>query len=473
MRRTLVLLFLMSLFVAACAAIIGFPDVPSVGDGGYLDSGPMIDGTAPDAGKKHVDASHPKKGEDAHADVKREASHRDVAVDSKPDVPLPPPPSCAPGGPGMTNCGPDASPESCCTTLEVPGGDFFRAYDPIGADGGPHTAPDGGPFEAGAPAELNAVRVDKYLVTVGRFRQFFNAWTAVADASTDGSVGVADARDDGHKKDAKAEDAKVEDAKKADAKVEDAKVEKDAAKDAGSPVKAYRPPVGSGKHTELNGGLGLAGGGDAGTKPKDGGPPAFEPGWTAADDALVDLPALAQCSNTSWTVFAGTQENLPVNCVNWYEAYAFCIWDGGFLPSEGEWEFTAAGGSEQRLFPWGSTLPGTDLDYAIYDCNYPIPSVCADSSIFRLAPVGTPTRGAGRWLQLDLGGELREWAYDYYAAIYEVPCVNCADLTPAVDRVVRGASYVDTGSRLVPSNRAFAAATTRDSEIGVRCARAP
>jgi formylglycine-generating enzyme required for sulfatase activity len=37
------------------------------------------------------------------------------------------------------------------------------------------------------------------------------------------------------------------------------------------------------------------------------------------------------------TSSAGSKENLPINCVNWWESYAFCIWDGGFLPSEAEW----------------------------------------------------------------------------------------------------------------------------------------
>src|SRR5271165_1443735 len=40
-----------------------------------------------------------------------------------------PPPSCAPGGPGMTNCGPGGSgTESCCTSLEVTGGTYYRTY---------------------------------------------------------------------------------------------------------------------------------------------------------------------------------------------------------------------------------------------------------------------------------------------------------------------------------------------------------
>ena len=34
-------------------------------------------------------------------------------------------------------------------------------------------------------------------------------------------------------------------------------------------------------------------------------------------------------------------ETAPINDVNWYEAYAFCIWDGAFLPSKRV--FSAAG----------------------------------------------------------------------------------------------------------------------------------
>ena len=80
---------------------------------------------------------------------------------------------------------------------------------------------------------------------------------------------------------------------------------------------------------------------------------------------------LASCSPYStWTNTASTQENLPINCVNWWESYAFCIWDGGFLPSESEWEYAAAGGSQQREYPWGSAAPGTGNQYAI--CQYGI-----------------------------------------------------------------------------------------------------
>ena len=57
---------------------------------------------------------------------------------------------------------------------------------------------------------------------------------------------------------------------------------------------------------------------------------------------------------STWLDNAG-HELHPINCVTFYVSYAFCIWDGGRLPTEAEFEFAAAGGSDDRLYPWGDT----------------------------------------------------------------------------------------------------------------------
>ena len=49
--------------------------------------------------------------------------------DVTPDGGVVTPPSCTPGGPGLSNCGAGGSGnESCCTSLEVTGGTYYRTY---------------------------------------------------------------------------------------------------------------------------------------------------------------------------------------------------------------------------------------------------------------------------------------------------------------------------------------------------------
>jgi len=311
------------------------------------------------------------------------------------------PPSCAPGGAGMTNCG--ATAESCCVSPEVPGGTYDRTYTNVGT----------GPTGQADPATVSGYRLDKYMVTVGRFRQFVNAW--------DGGAG-------------------------------------------------YTPPPGSGKHAHLNAGQGLVDSGAQGTVA------SYEPGWVASDDsnlAPTNMNLACDATYATWTAAAGSQENLTMNCVSWYESYAFCIWDGGFLPSEAEWEYAAAGGSQELEYPWGATPPGTANDYAIYGCYYPSGSGSC-SGVSNIAPVGTATLGTGRWGQLDLAGDLWESNLDWYGA-YVDPCTDCAYLTAAAGsaRVIRGGRFSGSASLLLPASRGNNAPTARDSDLGFRCARTP
>jgi len=62
--------------------------------------------------------------------------------------------------------------------------------------------------------------------------------------------------------------------------------------------------------------------------------------------------------------------DVPMNCVDWYVAFAFCAWDGSRLPTEAEWNFAASGGTAQRIYPW-STAPGPVIDstFAWYNCT--------------------------------------------------------------------------------------------------------
>jgi formylglycine-generating enzyme required for sulfatase activity len=208
----------------------------------------------------------------------------------------------------------------------------------------------------------------------------------------------------------------------------------------------------------LNGGAGLnaTGGG-------------YETGWDATDwNNTTDIDPtdanLAAYAYNTWTPSVGSQENLPINSATWFEAYAFCIWDGGFLPSEAEWGYAAGGGTQQREYPWGTTDPGTNNQYAIYNGYY-------TGNPTGVAPLGTTTLGAGLWGQFDLAGELFEWNLDWWYEAYVTPCTDCANLSSANDRVVRGGEFY---GGLGPTPTSFRFDNTgRDYNLGFRCARTP
>jgi len=239
------------------------------------------------------------------------------------------------------------------------------------------------------------------------------------------------------------------------------------------------PTAGSGKHVHLNGGKGLADSSKAGT---------FEPGWDASwnenlptgADALANWTknlACSSCTYGTWTAKAGGDEDLPVTFLDWYEAHAFCIWDGGFLPSEAEWRYAAAGGDEQRMYPWGTTAPGTDSKYAMYDCYYPSGKPGNCTSLANVAKVGTASLGGGRWGQLDLSGSVWEWNLDVYSPKFDSTCSDCAHLTGGSERVLPGGGF-HTGLMpyMLASSRTqvdYATTYRGDYGVGVRCARTP
>jgi formylglycine-generating enzyme len=160
-----------------------------------------------------------------------------------------------------------------------------------------------------------------------------------------------------------------------------------------------------------------------------------------------------------------------MSCVDWYEAMAFCAWDGAYPPSEAEWNFAASGGNEQRAYPW-SNPPGSltiDCSYANYDPSSPCVGTVADVG-------ATSPKGDGRWGQSDLAGNVYDWMLDWYAPPYpQNPCTDCANLTPTatnLDRMIRGggpfepATVLRTGSRIAQS-------PSVGQGTGIRCARAP
>src|SRR5262249_15182249 len=132
-------------------------------------------------------------------------------------------------------------------------------------------------------------------------------------------------------------------------------------------------------------------------------------------------------------------ENRPIDCVTWYEALLFCAWDGGRLPTEAEWGYAAAGGAEQREYPWALPAHGVGIELAVYGCPPPVES--PGGPVGRsIAPAGSKPDGRGRWGHDDLAGNVAEWVLDGAAGDYLSPCSDCLRIGGA-ERAVRGGGF--------------------------------
>jgi formylglycine-generating enzyme required for sulfatase activity len=194
-------------------------------------------------------------------------------------------------------------------------------------------------------------------------------------------------------------------------------------------------------------------------------------GWNSAWDQRIPSSQTAlkeelACHATlqTWSDTSDSNETYPINCVSWYLAFFFCAWDGGRLATEAEWEYAAAGGDENSLFPWGSDTP------------VPVPAHYDDDQtpFDSFAPVGSHPNGNARWGQSDLAGNLWEWLLDVYLSAYPSECNNCANLGGNTQRVARGGGLTTMGTGVDFLRAAFR--NWEDPEdfadrIGIRCAR--
>jgi len=152
-----------------------------------------------------------------------------------------------------------------------------------------------------------------------------------------------------------------------------------------------------------------------------------------------------------------TNDEKSMTCADWYTLYAFCAWDGGFLPTDAQWNYAAAGGDQQRVFPWKTTDDTTKPDYADIpngqDPNHTLvngfrlgeyvvhafclpafPSCFSVGTPYRLggdgpAHVSAPgkKKDIGRWGHADFGGNLIEWTLDNRYSYGT--CNDCANVS--------------------------------------------
>jgi formylglycine-generating enzyme required for sulfatase activity len=174
-------------------------------------------------------------------------------------------------------------------------------------------------------------------------------------------------------------------------------------------------------------------------------------------------PASGDDSSCDWRV-PGT-DNYPINCINWFQARAFCEWRGARLPTEAEWEF-AARGQEERTYPWGEAAPDETR-----------------AQLFDIAVVGTHPAGATPLGLQDMAGNVWEWVEDVDSphpggSVTDPEAISPGtdEMTPRelanLDRLYRGGAYDDSEDQgLEGATRGHAIARFASGTTGVRCAR--
>lgn len=204
-------------------------------------------------------------------------------------------------------------------------------------------------------------------------------------------------------------------------------------------------------------------------------------GWSAdwyIHDTQAHLIEHLKCDPLygTWADNEGAEtDNKPINCVDWYAAFAFCAWDGGRLPTEAEWNYAAARGSEEYYYPWGPEEPTEDR--AVYCTDYsPMTQGCPAATQASIKTVGSKSpQGDGKWAQADLAGNIREWNLDWHA-LYQAPCNDCAGLTQDPDIYAREARGGDWNNPVSDIESNFRVGYNPDEHytwVGLRCARRP
>lgn len=210
----------------------------------------------------------------------------------------------------------------------------------------------------------------------------------------------------------------------------------------------------------------------SGRNPNNGQDPGWDKAWNeflpkdAAELRQRLLPS--SCTGANYTEDPSENEYQPINCVDWFLSQAFCIWDGGRLPTETEWDYVASGG-KRRLYPWSDPPSANHIsqEYAVY----------SDKTHQWTSPqdVGTAALGVSRWGQFDLAGNLFEWLLDASSDTYVdlEQCRDCANFgwNGTWLRSVRGGCYATDSSVAAVSYRTARTADLPWNWAGFRCAR--
>lgn len=162
--------------------------------------------------------------------------------------------------------------------------------------------------------------------------------------------------------------------------------------------------------------------------------------------------------------------DFPVTGVTWFQARDYCLWWGGRLPSEAEWE-AAARGTSGRKFPWGNEFAWSRGNFA----DGTAPDFGREDRYEELAPVGTFPPGASDHGVVDMAGNAAEWVGDWFDAGYYGRSSSSNPKGPpwGQQKIIKGGSYRTTADEPSAPYRSAAKSTVSPEmarpDIGFRC----
>jgi formylglycine-generating enzyme required for sulfatase activity len=207
-----------------------------------------------------------------------------------------------------------------------------------------------------------------------------------------------------------------------------------------------------------------------------------------SDPFITNPDPTKEAHYCTYTTRAGSNEELPANCVTRDLARRYCEKQGGQLPTDAQFEFVA-GARRDATYPWGEAI--ASCADAVFGRNYetkapPESRECVSSGI------GAAKPGSGRLDRLrlpdgnevlDLAGNVAEWTADFYQ-LDDEPCRTgnpvidplCRERTAVSDKLVsvRGNSWAEPGGSALRAavSETAAIGTPQNPRVGFRCVRA-
>jgi len=176
----------------------------------------------------------------------------------------------------------------------------------------------------------------------------------------------------------------------------------------------------------------------------------------------VDLHActVPTRSSSSCTYDLG-DPRLPVSCVHWHDAEAFCRALGKRLPRESEWELASRGPKGTGRYPWRSG------NMSCYYASMMVNDTTGRSCTRGPSRVGGHPAGATPSGIQDLTGNVEEWMSDWYVENLARGGAPAA----GASHVLRGGGWQSGPSQGRTTARNWGSAAEAGPNVGFRCAK--